>query len=134
MRPYSMLIAGALAISGVGLAHADPVADDGHRDHAKHHHARHHHHRHADHTAALQNLTRPPSPPVTARTQAPIPDETVTAPASSSNPSPSVEPAVIQIHYPPMGDGYPLGSSPQAMDDREAAKVTGLEVKLPLGQ
>ncbi len=65
---------------------------------------------------------------------APMPDQAVTAPIDRSDQTTSLAPAVMQIHYPPQGDGYVSGSSAQAMDDREAAKVTGVLLRMPLGQ
>jgi hypothetical protein len=65
---------------------------------------------------------------------APVPNENVTPPIDNSDQSASVAPAVMQIHYPPQGDGYVSGSSAQAMDDREAAKVTGVQIHMPLDQ
>jgi hypothetical protein len=46
----------------------------------------------------------------------------------------SVAPSVFQLHYPPQGEGYVTGSSPQAMDDHNAAKATGVQVTVPLQQ
>ena len=65
---------------------------------------------------------------------APVPNQAVAAPIDDPNPTASVAPSVFQLHYPPQGDGYVTGSSSQAMDDREAAKATGVEVKVPLPQ
>jgi len=98
-----------------------------------------HHHRHAAHRQRLAAVTpiRPfaPATPAHARdTQAPVPDPAITPPVDNSDQETSVAPAVMQIHYPPQGDGYVAGSSAQAMDDREAAKVTGVQVHVPLGQ
>jgi hypothetical protein len=99
------------------------------------HHTRHHV-RHVTHHAAIAPLA-PASPapqPVAADNTAPMPNESVTAPIPKQDEDPTMAPAVMQIHYPPMGDGYTTGSSAQAMDDREAAKVTGVQIKMPLGQ
>ncbi len=100
------------------------------------HHARHHHaarHQAAQALAPIERQT-PKVEPASDKTAAPVPNEWVTAPMIPALTETEVAPAVLQIHYPPQGDGFPLGSSPQAMDDREAAKVTGLEMKLPLSQ
>jgi hypothetical protein len=83
--------------------------------------------------APLQPVA-PQSRPTPTDTAAPIPNSSVTPPIDNSDQETTVAPAVMQIHYPPQGDGYTSGSSAQAMDDREAAKVTGVLVKVPLGQ
>lgn len=103
---------------------------------AGHHASRHHRHAQQRKVAAIAPLhAQPPAgQPTTAPTTAPTPNEWVTAPPDRSGQETSVAPTVMQIHYPPMGDGYTTGSSAQAMDDREAAKVTGVQVKVPLGQ
>jgi hypothetical protein len=101
----------------------------------KTHHAAH---RHATRRQAASNQVAPLTPaahaPVADASAAPVPNETVTAPIDNSDQTTSLAPAVMQIHYPPQGDGYVSGSSAQAMDDREAAKVTGLQAHIPLGQ
>jgi hypothetical protein len=78
-----------------------------------------------------------PAPMPEARSEtgpAPVPDEAIFPPIDDPQPQTSVAPAVIQLHYPWQGDGYVSGSSPQAMDDREAAKVTGIQITVPLQQ
>ncbi len=98
------------------------------------HHARPHRHR----RAAPKLAALPPAPPAApaspGTTAAPVPDEAMSAPMDHTAPTSSVEPSVFQLHYPPQGDGYVTGSSPQAMDDRNAAKATGLEARIPLPQ
>ena len=95
-------------------------------------------HHHRKHVAA-----KPPAPlasaapaPAAAPTSspAPVPNEAVNAPIDNPAPETSVAPSVFQLHYPPQGEGYTTGSSSQAMDDREAAKATGVEMKVPLPQ
>ena len=105
-------------------------------DSARPPHHKHHHIRHARRQAAIAPLTaaKPGPQPVSAENNAPVPNESVTAPPDRSGQETSVAPAVMQIHYPHLGDGYTEGSSAQAMDDRQAAKVTGVQVKVPLGQ
>ncbi len=98
-----------------------------------------HHHRHAARHRRLAEATpiqpiAPQDRPAPTDTAAPVPNPAVTPPVDNSDQTTSVAPAVMQIHYPPMGDGYTAGSSAQAMDDREAAKVTGVQVHVPLGQ
>ncbi len=96
------------------------------------HHSRHHT-RSATRQAAIAPLTTPgPATPAVDKNSAPVPNEWVTAPIDNTDQHTTFAPSVMQIHYPPQGDGYTLGSSAQAMDDREAAKVTGLLMKMPL--
>ncbi len=128
MKSTSFVTILSLLASAPALAQAaDPAAPP---------HPRHHHIRHARRQAAVAPLTTPkPAPqPVSADNAAPVPNESVTAPPDRSGQETSVAPAVMQIHYPHLGDGYTEGSSAQAMDDREAAKVTGVQMKMPLGQ
>jgi hypothetical protein len=63
-----------------------------------------------------------------------VPNDSVSAPIPESSPETQVAPSVFQLHYPPQGEGYVNGSSPQAMDDRNAAKATGVQVTVPLQQ
>ncbi len=89
------------------------------------------------HRVAARTQLPPPAPAGTqasATTPAPVPNEAVTAPDDAANPHTDVAPSVFQLHYPPQGDGYVTGSSPQAMDDRNAAKATGVQMKVPLPQ
>jgi hypothetical protein len=81
----------------------------------------------------IRPLTQPRTPS-DGVSRAPMPDPAVTPPIDTSDQTTSLAPAVMQIHYPPQGDGYVSGSSAQAMDDREAAKVTGVLLRMPLGQ
>jgi hypothetical protein len=114
-----------------GVAFAAPAIADVAPAVAPVHHTRHHV-RTAKHDAPIAPLTAPTAVKPVADNTAPVPNEWVTAPIDNTDQDTSVAPAVMQIHYPPMGDGYTLGSSAQAMDDREAAKVTGVQVKVPL--
>jgi hypothetical protein len=96
------------------------------------HHSRHHT-RNTSPQAGIAPLKTPtPVTPAVDRNSAPVPNEWVTAPIDNTDQETTFAPSVMQIHYPPQGDGYTLGSSAQAMDDREAAKVTGLQMKMPL--
>jgi hypothetical protein len=133
MQNTPLTLALALTAS-IGLA--APALADTAQPTTPAHHTRHHVHHTARHQTALAPLTpvKPAPAPVTAQNTAPMPNESVTAPIDNHDQDTSVAPAVMQIHYPPMGDGYTTGSSAQAMDDREAAKVTGVQVKVPLGQ
>ncbi len=95
----------------------------------------HHHRRHAAAKPATPVASAAPaSAAVPASSPAPVPNEAVNAPIDNAGPDASVAPSVFQLHYPPQGDGYTTGSSSQALDDREAAKATGVEVKVPLPQ
>jgi hypothetical protein len=113
---------------------AVPALADTPKPKAAHHKASHHDRHAATRHASLVPPAPPKAPAAEASNSAPIPNESVTAPPDRNDQNTSVAPAVMQIHYPPMGDGYTTGSSAQAMDDREAAKVTGVQVKVPLGQ
>ena len=97
--------------------------------------------KHAHHTAGSTQaaLASPPAggsaaAPTPAVGPAPVPNESVAAPIEHGSTDASVAPSVFQLHYPPQGDGYTTGSSSQALDDREAARATGVEVKVPLPQ
>jgi hypothetical protein len=98
-----------------------------------------HYHHHAAHRRRMAAATKiqpltPPARPAPTETAAPVPNQSITPPIDTADQSTTVTPAVMQIHYPPQGDGYTTGSSAQAMDDREAAKVTGIQMHMPLGQ
>jgi hypothetical protein len=81
----------------------------------------------------LPAQARPGSP--AAEEPAPVPNLAVDAPIDNTKQQQTeVEPSVFQLHYPPQGEGYVTGSSAQAMDDREAAKATGVEITVPLPQ
>ncbi len=124
--PLALTLLAGVAFSAPALADTAPAT-------AQTAHHTHHHKRSAAHQAALAPLTPPAqAKPALDVNSAPIPNEGVTAPIDNRDQDTSVAPAVMQIHYPPIGDGYTLGSSAQAMDDREAAKVTGVQVKVPL--
>ncbi len=100
-----------------------------------HHHTSHKTHRHAQ-AASLAPLASTAAAPPAAPTSspAPVPNEALNAPIDNTSTETTAAPRVFQLHYPPQGDGYTTGSSSQALDDREAAKATGVEVKVPLPQ
>jgi len=131
-----LLTAAALSLPLLGVFAGSSLADTVATHTGRHLHAARHHARAARRSAALAPVpAQKPAPSTIAReTAAPTPNESVTPPPDQSGQSTSVAPAVMQLHYPPMGDGYTTGSSAQAMDDREAAKVTGVQLKVPLGQ
>jgi len=129
LGPISALTLAALpAFATTPPAAAKPAAKPA--AHRHHHTARH---RRMAQATPIQPIA-PQSRPAPTETAAPVPNTAVTPPVDNADQHMSVAPAVMQIHYPPMGDGYTTGSSAQAMDDREAAKVTGLQVHVPLGQ
>ncbi len=99
-----------------------------------HHVSVHHHRRHAATKLPPLANAAPASPAPPASSPAPVPNEAVNAPIDDNTRETSVAPSVFQLHYPPQGDGYTTGSSSQAMDDREAAKATGVQMKVPLPQ
>jgi hypothetical protein len=94
-----------------------------------------HHTRHSRHVArpatpaapsAAQNTAAPGTQP------APVPNENVEDVPPGQAPATHVTPSMLQLHYPNVGDGYIPGSSPSAMDDRNAAKAPGVEVQVPI--
>jgi hypothetical protein len=125
-----------LALATLPFA-AAAQADDKAAPPASHsHHARHH----ARHTQRATAQAAPPPaaqrlPAAIAGTQpAPVPNEDVTDVPPGQAPATTVTPSLLQLHYPNVGDGYIEGSSPQEMDDRNAAKAPGVEVQVPLKQ
>ena len=127
MSPRVAHILTAVLLAGAGTAAAEPAP-------VPVHHVITHHRRHAQPApkAAPLASASPAAPPATG--PAPVPNEGVSAPVDNSSQESSVAPSVFQLHYPPQGDGYTTGSSSQALDDREAARATGVEVKVPLPQ
>ena len=93
-----------------------------------------HHRRVAAQTPPPIRSAQPAGTQASAATPAPVPNESVTAPNDPGAPNANVAPSVFALHYPPQGDGYVTGSSPQAMDDRNAARATGVQMKMPLPQ
>jgi hypothetical protein len=67
-------------------------------------------------------------------TPAPVPNEDIGPPRTGQDPRPSLDPGSLQIHYPPLGDGYLPGSSPQDMANQQTPSVPGATVKVPLQQ
>ncbi len=122
------LLAAALLASTAAQAVPDPkTAAPVH-----HAHGRRHHH------LASRIAPLPPAasaaPVGNGTSPAPVPNEAMSAPIDNTDKTASVAPSVFSLHYPPQGDGYVTGSSPQAMDDRNAAKATGVQAKVPLPQ
>ncbi len=65
-------------------------------------------------------------------TEAPTPNGNLLPPTEYVPPNAAVIPGTMQLHYPPSGEGYVPGSSPQAMDDARTAKVPGVTLHLPI--
>ena len=101
------------------------------------HHLRRHRHR----VIGLQG--QPPAPIGTPAPQeagtagtspAPVPNEDIGPPRTPTATDPSVDPGNLSIHYPPLGNGYLPGSSPQDVANTQTPKVPGVTVKVPLEQ
>jgi hypothetical protein len=112
---------------------SDAMADPEHAAPKPAHHI--HHARHTHHPAR----PAPPAPPAVAQNAAtqgtqpaPVPNENVDDVPPGQAPATHVTPSMLQLHYPNVGDGYIPGSSPSAMDDRNAAKAPGVEVQVPI--
>jgi hypothetical protein len=132
MFPMPCRSAAAFALITLALAHpafADTMPGKAHPRPV--HHAAHH-----SRLAATSTITPLTAPARLAASDnaAPVPDLAIAPPVDTADQTTSLAPAVMQIHYPPQGDGYVSGSSAQAMDDRDAAKVTGVLLHMPLGQ
>ncbi len=100
-------------------------------------------HRHRHRHTARHPLTQAPSPvPPPARsdadaagtTPAPVPNEDIGPPRVPPGTSPSLDPGSLHLHYPPLGDGYLPGSSPQDMANSQTPKVPGATYTVPLQQ
>ena len=117
------------ALSLLGVATSALSQPAGSRSHP--HHARRSH-RHPRTASVPTQPAAPTDQQASATTPAPVPNESVTPPIDHAAPSANVAPSVFQLHYPPQGEGYVTGSSSQAMDDRNAAKATGVEATIPL--
>ena len=124
---FSALALGWLTANGARAQATHAPAASQHHAHAKRHH------RVAARTLA-PTAAQPAGQQASATTPAPVPNEWVSAPNDPAASGASVAPSVFQLHYPPQGEGYVTGSSPQAMDDRNAAKATGVQMKVPLPQ
>jgi hypothetical protein len=97
------------------------------------HHQAHSNTPHRTRTAGSPARPAPPRRnPGSALTAAPVPNESVRAPTSPVESRTHAEPTLFDLGNKYQGDGYVYGSSPQAMDDRRAMKVPGIEVKVPL--
>ena len=130
---FARLALGALALGWLIAHDASAQTKPGTAPQTGHRHTRSHHHRVAARTLA-PIPAQPADRQASATTPAPVPNESVGAPNDPVASGASVAPSVFQLHYPPQGEGYVTGSSPQAMDDRNAAKATGVQMKVPLPQ
>ncbi len=72
----------------------------------------------------------PPAPELTA---APVPDRNLDPPNQALDPGVNVVPGNLQLHFPPMGNGYLPNSSSQALDNSHTPKVPGVTLSVPLG-
>jgi shikimate 5-dehydrogenase len=62
-----------------------------------------------------------------------VPNEAETPPKGPPpTQSTNINPAIMGLHYPEVGNGYIPGSSPQAMDDASAERAGGVQVTVPL--
>ena len=75
-----------------------------------------------------------PSQAEAGTTPAPMPNEDIGPPRAPTDTSASVDPGSLSIHYPPLGNGYLPGSSPQDMANTQTPKVPGVTVNMPLQQ
>jgi len=119
----------AVACCHAAAADPAPTQTPAHPTHRAHH-ARHV--RKPDPTVAAKPASLPPA--IAGTEPAPVPNEAVNDVPPGQAPETRVTPSLLQLHYPSVGDGYVQGSSPQAMDDRNAAKAPGVEVQVPLKQ
>ncbi len=98
----------------------------------------HHHHRVTHHLRPQPGAPIPqPAPSETdaaGTTPAPVPNEDIGPPRAAEQTSPSLDPGSLRLHYPPLGDGYLPGSSPQDMANTQTPKVPGATYTVPLQQ
>jgi hypothetical protein len=66
--------------------------------------------------------------------EAPVPNENVGPPEAPPDTRTQIDPGTLHIHYPPLGNGYLPGSSPQDMANTQTPQVPGVTVKIPLQQ
>jgi hypothetical protein len=98
--------------------------------HVHHHRPRHHAPRVASAPPPAMNATVSPNLP---GSPAPVPNEAETPPKGPPpTQSTNINPAIMGLHYPEVGNGYIPGSSPQAMDDASAERAGGVQVTVPL--
>jgi hypothetical protein len=118
------------------MASAPAAAPAGHAASPTHPVRRHRRHTVRYHRAAPAAPPSQPAPQAAAdgTTPAPVPNEDVGPPRKAPDTDASVDPGTLQIHYPPLGNGYLPGSSPQDMANTQTPKVPGVTVNVPLQQ
>jgi hypothetical protein len=131
-RGFCLAAAVALGVApGTAGAAAPQPAQPAAPDLPVHHRARHHHHYRRHPPPPLASL-RPSPRPAADYTEAPRPRADLLPPKEAIPPSTAIVPGNLQLHYPPSGEGYVRGSSPQAMDDERTAKFPGVTLHVPL--
>lgn len=76
-----------------------------------------------------------PRPPDAARlAPAPLPNRDAAPPPAPPQSGAQVSGERLQIHYPAIGDGYLPGSSSVVIDNARAARVPGVQVRIPVSQ
>lgn len=131
----------ALAVMGWMLAAAAPLPPDAPAGTAPAAHPRtparsqpHRHHRHRRQATEAGKVTAPApgARPSDGLEPAPVPNRDVGPPAAPAPTGAEVTGERLQIHYPPVGDGFLPGSSSTVIDNARAAKVPGVQVKIPV--
>lgn len=130
MRVFDILMATAVLAAPIrAQAQAPAPATPAPVHHHRHHHAVYH--------------RPPPAPPASPEaapqasagtSPAPVPNENIGPPQAPPDTSTQVDPGTLHIHYPPLGNGYLPGSSPQDMANTQTPQVPGVTVKMPLQQ
>ena len=121
-----LLLLAAAGPAEQGQAPPPSAAKAKHAQHRPPHHAR---------QPVASRATRPEAPRVATApgfTPAPVPRLGKDRPGLAVESRTHAEPTLFDLGNKYQGDGYVYGSSPQGMDDRRAAKVPGVEVKVPL--
>jgi hypothetical protein len=130
MRAFDIPLTIAVLFAPIGArAQAPAAAAPPPAHHHRHHHAIYH--------------RKPPVPPPSPEgapqasagtSPAPVPNENIGPPQAPPEPSTQIDPGTLHIHYPPLGNGYLPGSSPQDMANTQTPQVPGVTVKIPLQQ
>lgn len=135
-KPAIAALAMSMSVLGQGVAWAQDGPPPPTAASAPHpHHPTTHRHwvrRHRLASTAPATSATPAPVPRPSYTAAPTPNANLLPPSGYVPPATSVEPGTMQLHYPPSGEGYVTGSSPQAMDDARTAKVPGVTLHVPL--
>jgi hypothetical protein len=129
MKAFSTVLASVMFVAPIAASAQAPDAPP-----KRHQHRRHH----ADyHRPAPPKLTGPSAAAqqVAAGTApAPVPNENIGPPQAPPDTSTQIDPGTLHIHYPPLGNGYLPGSSPQDMANTQTPQVPGVTMKMPLQQ